>query len=228
MSNQTAELAKGQLGAMAVAKSRKWIERIKFAGIGLLIGLILGIAGTIFVQNYNPEDERQLTASVVFERIVKNNELVSASQNYNITDKFADVESFFDLFDMPWTANSFWYRYVGQIKAGVSLEDAEFSQPSSSLIRVTLSQPYIISNTPNMEKSGVLEENNNILNPIKVEDVDAFQRLCVEASEAEVIEGGLIEEARVNAEQDIRDMFLAALGDSYTVEFEWREAQPDA
>ena len=75
-----------------------------------------------------------------------------------------------------------------------------------------------------METSGVLEENNNILNPIHIEDVDEFQRLCIQQSEQNVLEGGLMEETRENVEQDIRDMFNAALGGSYSVEFVWRQS----
>ena len=201
---------------------KKLASKVKYAAIGAVAGLVLGIGGTVFVQNFNPADEKQLSASVVFDRIVEKNELVSASQSYNITDKASDVNTFFDLFDIPFTENSFWYRYVGTIKAGVDLDNAEFAQ-QGNVIKVTLDQPFIISNTPDMEASGVLEENNNILNPIHVEDVDEFQSLCVELSQQSVLDGGLMDEARKNAEQDIRDMFNAALGSDYPVEFEWRE-----
>ncbi len=203
---------------------KKLGAKAKIAGVGLLVGLVLGVAGTIFFQNFNPEDEHEITASVVFERIVQKNELVSASQDYNITDKFSDANSFFGWFDIPLTWKSFWYRYVGTIKAGVDLEHADYGQFGNT-ITVTLDQPYIISNTPNMDKSGVLEENNNVLNPIHIEDVDEFQRLCMEMSEAEAIEGGLMDEAKTNAEEDIRDMFNIALGGQYTVQFQWREPQ---
>ena len=188
---------------------KKLASKVKYAAIGAVAGLVLGIGGTVFVQNFNPADEKQLSASVVFDRIVEKNELVSASQSYNITDKASDVNTFFDLFDIP-------------IKAGVDLDNAEFAQ-QGNVIKVTLDQPFIISNTPDMEASGVLEENNNILNPIHVEDVDEFQSLCVELSQQSVLDGGLMDEARKNAEQDIRDMFNAALGSDYPVEFEWRE-----
>lgn len=207
-----------------MAAAVKVASRMKYALIGLLIGLIVGIGGVILVQNYGqPSDSGNVKPSVVFDRIVAKSELVSASQGYNITDKATDVNSFFDLFDIPFTQNSFWYRYVGTIKAGVDLENAAFAQ-DGNMITVTLDQPYIVSNTPNMDESGVLEENNNIFNPIHVEDIDAFQRMCVEQSEESVVEGGLLDEAKTNAEQDIADMFNAALGDAYTVRFVWRDA----
>lgn len=208
---------------MAAVSKKSLMGKLKFALIGALIGLVLGIIGTVFFQNYAPHEDRQITASVVFDRIVSRNELVGASQNYSIVEKATDTNTFFNLFDIPFTQNSFWYRYNGTIKAGVDMSNAGFHQTGDT-ITVELDQPYIISNTPDMETSGVLEENNNILNPIHIEDVDEFQRLCIQQSEQNVLEGGLMEETRDNVEQDIRDMFNAALGGSYSVEFVWRQS----
>lgn len=67
-------------------------------GIGLLclvIGLVLGVIGHIAFINYNPPDtpENQpeiLQASTVLERIKAENEMVGASQRYNITEKETD------------------------------------------------------------------------------------------------------------------------------------------
>lgn len=207
-----------------MTKTKALANKVKFTIIGLIIGLVLGIIGTLFLQNFNPPDEeRPVSASIVFDRIIAQDELVCASQQYNITDKATSAASFFDICDIPFTENSFWYRYVGTIKAGVNLKNATYST-SGNTITIELDQPHIISNTPDMEKSGVLEENNNIFNPIQVENVDEFQRQCVEQSETEITEGGIMDEARVNAEQNIRDMFVAALGDAYTIEFIWRNA----
>lgn len=147
---------------------------------------------------------------------------MSVSQNYSIVEKASDSNKLFE-FNIPFTDNSFWYRYNGTIKAGVNLDTADYENLGGNAIEITLDPPYIISNTPDMEKSGVLEERNNLLNPIHVEDVDALQRRCIELSESNVIEGGLMDEAKTNAEQDIRNMFTAALGDACTVEFHWRE-----
>lgn len=196
----------------------------KVGAIGVLVGLLLGIVGTLFLSSYNPPDDNSHNeASVVFGRIVSQNELVSVSQDYNIVDKVSDANSFFGLFDIPFTGNSFWYRYTGTIKAGVNLETANIDAQGTK-ITITLDPAYIISNEPDMDQSGVLEENNNVLNPIHVDDVDEFQRWCIEQSEADAIEGGLLEDAQVGAESRLSNLFYVALGDEYTVEFVWREA----
>ncbi|WP_251197382.1 DUF4230 domain-containing protein [Anaerotardibacter muris] len=203
------------------------IGKIKFAFIGLIVGIVIGVGGTFFLlQSGNSNNDADHVApSVVFDRMTAQDELVCASQQYNITDKATNSATFFDICDIPFTENSFWYRFVGTIKVGVDLENAEFSATGST-IKVELDQPYIISNTPDMDKSGVLEENNNFLNPIKVENIDEFQRQCIEQSENEISAGGIYDEARANAERNIRDMFEAALGDGYNVEFTWRETEP--
>ena len=71
------------------------------------------------------------------------------------------------------------------------MEEASF-ETNGSTIKVTLNQPGIISNAPNMEETGCLEENNNLLNPIHVKDIDAFQQHCIEQSEADVVKGGIV------------------------------------
>lgn len=192
--------------------------------IGFLAGLALGVVGLLFVLNYNPPDRVSAIASTVFARIAERNEMVGVSQKYQITDKATDSNRFFDLFDIPFTQNSFWYRYVGEIKAGIDLETAEFSE-SNGVVTITLDQPKILSNTPDMEKSGALEENNNVLNPIHVEDVDKFRSQCIEQSEQEAIAEGLLDEARTNVENNLRDMFTATLGDEYSVKFTYREPE---
>lgn len=208
---------------MAIKISNAQIKLAKVGSICVVVGLVLGIVGTLFFSNYNPADSKEETASIVFGRIVEQNELVSVSQDYNIVDKKSDANSFFGLFDIPLTGNSFWYRYAGTIKAGVNLETADISEQDDK-VTITLDPAYIISNTPDMETSGVLEENNNVLNPIQVGDVDEFQRWCVEQSEEQAVEGGLLEEAQAEAENQLSQLFYAAMGDDVTIEYVWRDA----
>lgn len=203
---------------------RAFIDRVKLVGIGVIIGVALGAGGSFFVQSWNPKDEPTADpVSVVFERIVSSNELVTATQNYSIVEKASDVNRLFDLIDIPFTDNSFWYRYNGTIKAGVNLEDASYTT-SGDTITISLPAPAIIANDPDMETSGVLEERNNVLNPIHVSDVDEFQRSCEQKSQENAVNDGIFDEARTNAETNIRNMFNAALGDAYGIVFEWADA----
>lgn len=195
---------------------------------GIVIGLIVGLVFLSSVFHAGEQSDPQantLSPSIVFSRIVSSNELVSATQQYSVVDKSVDDNVLLGIIHIPFTENSFWYRYCGTIKVGVDLKKASYGTSADGrTITISLEQPYIISNTPDMDKSGVLEERNNIINPIHIDDVDAFRRKCVEESEKEIGEGGIYDEAKANTEQNIRQMFNSALGDSYTIEFDWRDA----
>ena len=173
-------------------------------------------------------DVETLSPTIVFTRVQDQGELVSASQDYTYVDKVTDSNrDLFNQFDVPFTENSFWYRYSGTLKAGVNLKTAAIEQDSEDLtvLNITLDQPYIVSNTPDMDLSGVLEENNNLINPISIQESDAFQKECIERSEQEAMNGGLLEEARTNAEKQITNLYNAAFDEGkYTINFIYRDA----
>lgn len=213
--------------AEAKIKKKPLRKRLRNCFIIFIIGAIIGVVGILAVQNYYSKYSSTVngstsveSVSIVFSRIVDQNEMVTASQDYMLVEKSSDTNRLFDIIDIPFTENSFWYRFVGQIKAGVALGNASY-ELKGDVITVTLYDPYIISNTPNTDETGVLEENDNILNPIHVEDVDELQKECIKQSEQSAIEGGLLDEAKANAENNIRGMFAVAFGDAYTVEFNW-------
>lgn len=203
-------------------------SKIKLIATSLIVGLALGATGILLFNAHNVDEESQdLEASAVFERIIQQNTMITASQRYQIVDKVSDENEILGSIKVPFTENSFWYRFAGTIQAGVDLDKAAFDSDGKN-ITVTLPLPYIVSNTPDREKMGILEEHNNILNPIHVEDVDAFQKKCIEMSRKEAIDDGLLKEARVNAEKNVTGMFVAALGDEYTVSFNWQENPKNA
>lgn len=161
-----------------LTRPKVFIAGLVFGGmlVSIVFTMIFNIGKDVGTKETSPET---LSPTVVFERIVSQNEMVTVSQNYAIVDKSTDDKKLFDLIEIPFTRNSFWYRYAGTIKAGVNLENAEITLKGNT-ITITMDKPYVISNTPDMQKSGVLEENNNVFNPIKVEDVTAFERQCKE------------------------------------------------
>lgn len=197
------------------------VAHIRVFIVGLIVGVVLGLVGPWLISRYaTPTDSS--VATTIFSRIAPENELVSVSQRYAIVDKATSTNQIFGI-DIPFTTNSFWYRYEGTLKAGVRLTTADVSEVDKT-ITITLDPAYIISNEPDMTKSGVLEENNNVLNPIHVQDVDAFQRRAKERSEQEALEGGILKEAQTEAQEHLSELFYAALGDDYTVNIVFRDA----
>ena len=208
------------------AKGKNIKHTISVFFIGLIIGALACGAVIYYIfamtsKEVVTSDVETLSPTVVFSRVQDQGELVSASQDYTYVDKVTDSNrDLFNQFDVPFTENSFWYRYSGTLKAGVNLKTAAIEQDSedSTVLNITLDQPYIVSNTPNMDLSGVLEENNNLINPISIQESDAFQKECIERSEQEAMNGGLLEEARTNAEKQITNLYNAAFDEGkYTI-----------
>lgn len=218
----------GEKTVKTTGKKGSFKSKLKAWLTGVLMGVALGVFGVLFFQHNNPVDVQDtaeiVAASTVFERIISENELVCASQKYNITEKAVTSNKIpFTEVSIPFTDSSYWYRYIGTLKVAVDLSSATFEQDGTNII-ITLSEPYFSSNTPDMEKSQVLEQHNNVFNPIDISEFDEFKAQCMEQSEAEALEGGIMDEAKANAEQNIRGMFYAALGEEYTVEFRWVDA----
>lgn len=208
----------------------KSISRYSDIIVSFLVGLIVGAIAVIAVHNIASTTQSQLDDSqpaktspaVVFDRIRSEGELVCATQTYNINEKVTqDPKPLFGPFTVPFSEASFQYRYVGEIKAGINLENAEFSH-GENVITAKLQQPYIIANTPDMELSGLIDKDDSgIFAQVLPESVEEFEKECVKASEQQALGRGLIEAARDGAEKAINDMFRAALGDTYELVFEW-------
>lgn len=91
-------------------------------------GILIGSGSVLFFQWYNPRDvpkSSAFDASLIMNRIVDRNEMVAASQDYTIVEKAGDRNKLFDLIEIPFTQNSFWYRYSGVIEATVDLSAAD-------------------------------------------------------------------------------------------------------
>lgn len=210
----------------------RWMTKPKAFVIGLAIGLIIAVAvvawsystGAAAASATAPSAAESLSPNTVFSRVKAQDKLVCASQDYCIVDKVKDSNKIpgTDI-EIPFTENSFWYRYSGTLEASVELSTADFSQDGDKLT-ITLDQPKITSNTPDMERTGTLEENGNFLNPVHLNQVDEWQRVCIERSEQEAKEGGLFDEARQNATDNLQRLFNGAFGDEYQVSVEFRDA----
>lgn len=201
-----------------------FLRALKYAFVGVLIGAVIGAVGVLWLQRNAPDPinaEDGDAVTLVFERVMDEGELVTASQTYVNVEKVTDAKSFYDLFDIPFTENSYWYRYAGTIKAAVDLETAKLVSQDGNTITLSMGSPYISSNTPDMNASGVLEENNNILNPIEIQSHVDYEKAVKERVEAAALEGDLIETAKKNTEVELAKLFSVALGQEYTVVIEW-------
>ena len=119
-------------------------------------------------------------------------------------------------------------RYAGTIQAGVDLKTAKIvrkdvdkgGKPKSVVIE--LDAPRIISNTPDTKKTKIYDRENNIFNPIDPESVLDLEKECIKVSNANAEKGGLIDQAKAFARQNIQTMLRGAFGSKVKVTINWR------
>ncbi|MGO5211148.1 DUF4230 domain-containing protein [Olsenella umbonata] len=174
-------------------------------------------------------NERVFTVDAVFEQIRAQNTLVCASQQYDLYQKVeTSNRDLLDKFNLPFTRNRYYLRYVGTIQAGVDLKtativrkDVDKSGKPQSVV-VELDAPKIISNTPDMDKTDIYDEENNIFNPIDPKSVVELEKTCKEESDKNAVKGGLIDQAKVFAQQNIQTMLRGTFGSKVKVKINWR------
>ena len=88
-------------------------------------------------------------------------------------------------------------------------------------IVVTMPAAEILSYETDHKSAEVLDERNNVFNPITIEDKVKFDAATEEAMRNRAIENGVLEKAQTNAQTIITRLLAAneAVGDDYMIEF---------
>ena len=151
------------------------------------------------------------------------NELATASQTYTVVEKVESNSKLFDTIDIPFSENFFILTYMGELKAGVNLDEAQVALEGTT-VKVSLPQATILSDAIDTTSFKVLHEQNNFLNPIGVEDVTQYIDESRQEAEAAAISGEVLNEAQENAVSSIEALLGAALPEGYTIEVGLAEA----
>lgn len=198
------------------------------ANVGYRIGTAIN-ASKSQESSREARNERVYTVDAVFEQIRAQNTLVCASQQYDIYKKVEESNrDLLDKFDLPFTRHRYYLRYVGTIQAGVDLKTAKIvrkdvdksGRPQS--VVVELDAPKIISNTPDTKKTKIYDRENNVFNPIDPESALDLEKACIEQSSANAEKDGLIDQAKVFAQQNIQTMLRGSFGSKVKVKINWR------
>ena len=193
-------------------------KKAKLIGIGAAIGLVIGAFSVFMLLTSNPPDKQQepnVDVAVLMSEISQINELATASQTYTVVEKVESNSKLFDTIDIPFSENFFILTYMGELKAGVNLDEAQVALEGTT-VKVSLPQATILSDAIDTTSFKVLQ--NNFLNPIGVEDVTQYIDESRQEAEAAAISGEVLNEAQENAVSSIEALLGAALPEGYTIE----------
>lgn len=178
------------------------------------------------------EIERLLNDAVLLEKVSKTisteeiestikeiGELATVEYIYTDASKFEDSNKIKD-FNVPFTKKSFIVKWSGTIKAGIKLEDIKTEiDESEKTITVYIPKSKILSHTHDPNGFEILDESNNIFNPIEVDDVNTFTVDNDKFTEQKAIDKGLLEKADANAKATIESVLKsnAVISENYDV-----------
>ena len=136
-------------------------------------------------------------------------ELATIEYIYTDAGKFEDSNQIKG-FNIPFTKKSFIIKWSGTIKAGINLEDVKTEiDEGDKKITVYIPESEILSHTHDPNGFEILDESNNIFNPIEVDDVNTFTVDNDRFTEQKAIDKGLLEKADANAKAIIENSILS-------------------
>ena len=155
------------------------------------------------VESIRPEIVQQ----VLSEKMSDIRELASAEYIFTNAARFTSSKHIKD-WKIPLTQKSFVQKWDGVIKAGVDLEALQVTGDGEKLC-ITLPRAEVLSYEVLTDTVEVLDEKNNVFNPIKVDDKNDFDAETKQEMIDRAIKNGLLDKADKNAEQIITDIIVS-------------------
>lgn len=133
---------------------------------------------------------------------------------------YSDSRELFKKWKIPFTEKSFTLQWSGVIKTGIDLSKLK-TNIKGDVITITIPAAEIFSYDVDEENVKLLDEKNNILNPISVDDKLKLDSATEKEMKQKAIENGILEKAQENAKSIILKLLLAdtKIGRDYTIEF---------
>lgn len=162
----------------------------------------------------------EIVQKVLSDSMADISELATAEYIFTNAARFTDTAHIIKIFDWM-TEKSFVQKWDGKIKAGVDLEKLHIAIKEKT---ITITMPYadILSYEIDYSSVEVLDEKNNIFNPISVNDKVNFDRETKYSMEARAVENGLLVRAQENAKNTLINLLTTSIENiqDYKIEFQ--------
>lgn len=182
----------------------------------IIIVILLVVVAVLGFKLYTNEslfgNKQSLSVDTIKSGLADIAQLATEEYLYTSVETFQDQKTFKD-FNIPLTKKSFIIKCSGVIKAGVDFGNIKVDvDEESKTISVSIPGAKIISNEINNGSYEMLDEHNNLFNPITPVDANAAEQTIKEKAETDAISAGLLTKAEDNAKK-----VIAAFMNQYVV-----------
>lgn len=150
--------------------------------------------------------------------------LTTLDYYYTYAGTHKDADEFFNIsgWEMPWTKNSFLAQWDGVVACGVDLAKVVISvDENTKVITVSMPTAEIFYHDVFEDSFEILDEKNNIFNPITVDDKVEFDKKYENMIFEKIKENRILEDAYNNATIAIENIINATpnVAGQYTIAF---------
>lgn len=184
----------------------------------IIFGVILAIVcfAVGFFSGGREEKPPVLSSITVENQLQQISQLATIRYSYTNMGQFENSNEFYGI-KLPFTTKSFIVAYDGTITAGVDLSQAKVTITDQK-VTIALPAPQILSHEVDPNSLEVFDETTSIFNPITIEDYTGFQADQQGVMEEKAIQGGLLTQAKDQAEAAIGGLITPLLQEGQTLE----------
>lgn len=184
----------------------------------IIFGVILAIVcfAVGFFSGGREEKPPVLSSITVENQLQQISQLATIRYSYTNMGQFENSNEFYGI-KLPFTTKSFIVAYDGTITAGVDLTQAKVTVTDQK-VTIALPAPQILSHQVDPNSLEVFDETTSIFNPITIEDYTGFQADQQGVMEEKAIQGGLLTQAKDQAEAAIGGLITPLLQEGQTLE----------
>lgn len=184
----------------------------------IIFGVILAIVcfAVGFFSGGREEKPPVLSSITVENQLQQISQLATIRYSYTNMGQFENSNEFYGI-KLPFTTKRFIVAYDGTITAGVDLSQAKVTITDQK-VTIALPAPQILSHEVDHNSLEVFDETTSIFNPITIEDYTGFQADQQGVMEEKAIQGGLLTQAKDQAEAAIGGLITPLLQEGQTLE----------
>lgn len=190
------------------------LKQGKLIVLGVVLAILCFAVG--FFSGGRQEKPPVLSSITVQNQLQQISQLATVRYSYTNMGQFENSNEFYGI-KLPFTTKRFIVAYDGVITAGVDLSQAQVTVTDQK-VTISLPAPQILSHEVDPNSLEVFDETTSIFNPITIEDYNGFQADQQGVMEDKAIQGGLLTQAKDQAETAISGLLASLLQEGQTLE----------
>jgi len=199
-------------------KFSDWLVKQTTKKFLLLLTLVIAIIVLSFSTRKIFSSESK-TTKLGFEDIGELVTQVAYCSEVNVTDVSRDLFGV----EIPFTQSKYIYSYDIEIKAGFDFQKIRYTV-NDNTIKVTLSNPYIISSDLKEDTFKVYHESESIFRTIHIDEINESLKSLKEQAIKNAINNGLFDNAKINAERLLTAFFSGEYDmEKYEIQFRYEQ-----